>query len=38
MHNMWPYIGKALPQKYIPVNYQIIEYESHLHSLRGVPC
>ena len=37
MHNMWPYIEKELchlPQKDIPVNYEIIGYESHLHSLR----
>ena len=39
---MWSYIGKELhllPQKDIPVNYQIIGYESHLHCLgvtRGV--
>ena len=35
MH-MWSYIGKELrlkPQKDIPVNYQMIGYESHLHSL-----
>ena len=36
MHNMWSYIGKELcllPQKDIPVNYQMIGYEYHLHSL-----
>ena len=36
MHNMWSYIGKELrllPQKDIPVNYQMIGYEYHLHFL-----
>ena len=36
MHNMWSYIGKELrllPQKNIPVNYQMIGYEYHLHLL-----
>ena len=31
MHNMWSYIGKELrllPQKDIPVNYQIIDRQS----------
>ena len=35
MH-MWSYIGKELrllPERDIPVNYQIIGYESHLHCL-----
>ena len=35
MHYMWSYIGKELrllPQKDIPVNYQMIGYEYHLHS------
>ena len=37
MLNIKPYIGKELrhlPQKDIPVNYNIIGYESNLHSLR----
>ena len=36
MHNMWSYIGKELhllPQKDVPVSYQMIGYEHHLHSL-----
>ena len=37
MH-LWPYIGKelhVLHQKYFPVNYKIIGYESHLHHARS---
>ena len=42
MHNMRPYNYREshLPQTYIPVNYKIIGYESHLHPsgvTRGAP-